>query len=262
MAEASDLVATAIDDGVLTVTINRPEQRNPLNFAVHRALRDVFTKWAENATVRAVILTGAGDKAFASGGDLKEFDALRDDEGARGMSDLGRSAFDAIRNFPVPTIARINGLALGGGAELSMACDMRFAAAHARIGFIQSQLAISTAWGGGVDVMALLGWSRGLRLLARAEVLDAQEAERIGLIDGVAGPDEDFDAAFEAFMEPICKHPPQVARALKSLAHTARMKSNLDRREKDALETQHLVNVWLHDDHWQAADAILNRKKK
>jgi len=178
------------------------------------------------------------------------------------MSDLGRSAFDAIRNFPVPTIARINGLALGGGAELSMACDMRFAAAHARIGFIQSQLAISTAWGGGVDVMALLGWSRGLRLLARAEVLEAREALEIGLIDGLASADEDFDSAFEEFMQPIRKHPPQVARALKSLAHTARMRSDLDRGGKDALETENLVTVWMHDDHWRAADAILSRKSK
>jgi enoyl-CoA hydratase len=249
------VIATKID-GVLTVTVNRAGKRNALSLAVLERLRQEFSAAAADTTLRLAILTGAGDKAFASGGDLTELASHRSAESAQALSVHGGRALDAIRGFPVAVVARLNGVALGGGAELALACDLRFAAAHATLGFIHSRLAIAPSWGGGLDLVRLVGPARALRLLATAEVLDAQAAQAIGLVDGVAAAGVDFDEALARFLDAMRRQPPQVMRALKAQCRFERLR---DRAPAEAEATGHFVSVWTHPDHWAAVDAVTGK---
>lgn len=247
-------------DGALNVQIDRPEKHNALSRAVLTQLRDVFTTHAANHTLRVAILRGAGDKSFAAGGDLRDLSAVRTAAEASQMAADGRAALEAVRNFPVPVIAALNGDAVGGGAELAVACDFRVAANHAKIGFIQGRLNISTGWGGGADLMGLLGPARALRVLCRSEVMNGPEALAAGMIDAVATLDQDLDSAVAQFIAPILKQAPQVVRAFKALAYGVRRK--LPQFELEALETSHFAATWVHDEHWAAAEKILKPRRE
>lgn len=244
-------------DGVLRVLINRPEKRNALSQAVLNELGATFTHHAADQTLVAAVVTGAGERCFAAGGDLREFDALREKAQVAGMARASAVALDAIRDFPVPVVAALNGDALGGGAELAVACDMRIFATHARIAFVQGTLCISPAWGGGADLVRIVGGSRALKLLARGDLLSAAEAQAYGLADGIAAPGETLEACMTAFMGPLVERKPQVMRAFKSLVVATR-KSGDWARIRD-LEQELLVATWLHPDHWAAADRVLAR---
>ena len=251
----SDLVESAVASGILTVTLQRPEKRNALNRALIAALAETFTRWSGNQGLSIAVLTGAGDKAFASGGDLRELNAVKTEDEAFAFADETRRALETIRRFPVPVVAALNGDALGGGAELALACDLRIAASHARIGFLQGTLAIGSAWGGGTDLFRLLGSARALGLLCGAEALPAERALALGLVDAVAS--EPFPAAVEAYVARLAARRPQVARAFKSLAiaHRAGAASGTMME----IETRAFAETWVHDDHWTAVDAVLNR---
>ncbi|MBM3359776.1 MAG: enoyl-CoA hydratase/isomerase family protein, partial [Betaproteobacteria bacterium] len=167
--EAATVVAERAG-GVLNVSINRPDKRNALSRAVLGELKRVFSGHSGAQDLRVAVLRGAGEKSFAAGGDLRDLAQVRTRADTRRMAEQARDALEAIRSFPVPVVAALNGDALGGGAELAVACDFRVAASHARIGFIQGRLNIATAWGGGADLMRLVGPARALRLLAAAEL--------------------------------------------------------------------------------------------
>jgi enoyl-CoA hydratase len=244
------------DGPLLRVTVNRPEKRNPLSRAVLAQLRDAFVQHGENADLCLALVRGAGDKSFAAGGDLKEFMQIRSLAEAEALFDAGFAAFDAIRRFPVPVVAAVNGLALGGGAELAVACDVRFAAPHARIGFVQGTLNISTGWGGGLDLMAHVGVGRAVALLGSARVVDAQEALAIGLVEAVAPEGTPFEAALARFIEPFLRQRPQVMRAFKAQAIAARF--GAARGEADAADRRHFALTWCHDDHWRAVERLLS----
>lgn len=254
----NDLLVS-VQGALLRVTINRPEKRNPLSRAVLAELGEVFRRHAEDDAISAAIVTGAGDRSFAAGGDLRDLEQVRTPEEARGLFDLGNGAFNAIRRFPVPVIAALNGLALGGGAELAVACDVRVAAAHARIGFVQGTLNIPTAWGGGSDLAAILGPARALQLLAEARILDAAEAAQWGLVDCVCPEDEPFDAFVARFVARWLKQRPQVMRAFKWQA--AARKLGLPRAAADEHDREHFARAWCHDEHWAAAKGVLEKER-
>ncbi|MHA1114175.1 MAG: enoyl-CoA hydratase/isomerase family protein [Alphaproteobacteria bacterium] len=256
---ASPVLAEA-RDGILRVTVNRPEKRNALSQAVLAELKTIFDAHAGDDSLKLGILTGAGDKSFAAGGDLRELSALRDLDQSNRMGNDAKAAVNAVRQFPVPVIAALNGDAMGGGAELAVACDFRVAAAHARIGFLQGRLNIATGWGGGIDVMQIVGTHVALGLLCRAEMLNGAEALRIGLIDAVAEDGENLAAALDRFTAPLLERVPQVMRAFKALATGVR--ANLPRVELEAIETEMMSHAWVHDDHWTAAAAVERRLKK
>lgn len=247
--DASSDVRHEVLDGVLTVTIDRAEKRNPLSLGVLDLLRRLFTEMAGDADIRLAVITGAGDKAFASGGDLGELSGYRTREDAEAFSRHGKAALDAIRLFPVPVIARVNGFALGGGCELALACDQRLAATSAKLGMIHGRLAIAPSWGGGNDLVRLVGPARALRLMTAAATLSASEAFSEGLVDAVCPEGESFDAWFAEQLAPWRNHPRQVMRAFKAITIGARASN---RAELDTLETLHFAEVWAHDDHWMA----------
>ncbi|HKY91930.1 MAG TPA: enoyl-CoA hydratase/isomerase family protein, partial [Nevskiaceae bacterium] len=198
------------------------------------------------------VLTGRGDKAFGAGGDLRELQALDTAPAIETHTQLARSALAAIRHFPVPVVAALNGDALGGGLELAMACDVRVAAPHARLAFLQGTLALPSAWGGTEDLVHDVGPARALELLASSRRLSAHEALALGLVQFVAGAEESFDAWTSRWLETWSHQRPQVMRALK--ANVRAMREGVAPQERAARSLHAFVDCWLHPDHLQAAD--------
>ncbi len=249
-------VVAEVRDRVLYVLINRPEKRNALSRAQLARIGDAFRSYADNPDLVAGVITGAGDKCFAAGGDLRELDQLRSEADGRAMALGAREALDGLRAFPVPVVAALNGDALGGGAELAVSCDFRIAAPHARIGFIQGKLSISTAWGGGIDLMRVVGYQKGLRLLSTAQVLSASQALSLGLLDGVSDSLDTLDATVETFLQPMRALVPQSQRAFKAVARAC-----VDRSAAEAVEVANFARCWAHPDHWAAHDTILKKQE-
>lgn len=254
-------------DATLRVTLNRPGKHNALSRSVLESLRGVFTEHAGDESLKAAVLTGAGNQSFAAGGDLKDLSTVRTLAEAREMAERAKAALDAVRAFPLPVVAALNGTAVGGGAELALACDFRVMAAAAKIGFVQGRLNISTAWGGGIDLMRLLGPTRALRLLCSSEMVAPAEALAMGLCDAVAddnaagdgggGESQNLKIALDEFLQPFLRQAPQVLRAFKALAAAGRR--GLAPAELYELETEHFAANWVHADHWTAADRILQK---
>lgn len=255
-----DDLLTEQQDGVLTLKINRPEKRNALRMDLLDALSETLANHAENETLRVAVITATGDRCFAAGGDLQELDAIRSTEQTEAMSKRGRRALDQIRNFPLPVIAALNGLALGGGAELAMACDLRIAAANAEIGFMQGQLAVTTAWGGGIDLIAATGSGRALDLLINARRLTAREAFAAGLFDRVCADDENLDACLATFLRPYLSRSRQVLIGFKALTSGHR---RVIHQHLSSIEQEYFVASWTDADHWAAVEqAESDRRKK
>jgi enoyl-CoA hydratase/carnithine racemase len=244
--------------GVLRVTINRPAKRNALSREALKELRAVFEAHAAQEDLRLAVLAGAGEAAFCAGGDLFELASVREPEEAEAFAAEGAATLDSIRVFPVPTVAALNGSALGGGAELALACDLRIAAPHARIGFTHAALNVSTAWGGGTDLMRAAGPSLALELLATARELHAEEARAAGLVHHVAPRTGAFVEFVDRFAEALAERPPHVLRAFKSLARAAR--SGAGEVSCRAGEREHFVQTWTHAAHWAAAEAWTARR--
>ena len=256
--QSSNDVLHSVKNGVLNVTIDRAEKRNPLSLGVLDRIREIFVEHRADYGLRAAVVTGSGTRAFASGGDLAELANYRSHQEAISFSRHGRAALEAVRTFPVPVIARVNGVALGGGAELALACDMRFAAATARIGFIHGRLHIAPSWGGGSDLARLVGTAQALDLMTRSTIIDAATAVEIGLFSAAAEADEPFEQWFDAQLGTILSNPPQVMRAFKSIIVAARP---ADRFSALELETQNFADVWEHRDHWTAVAKLEGREK-
>ncbi len=158
------------------ITISRIEKHNALGRDTLAALAAAVESANADDGVRYVVLRGAGSRYFAAGGDLVDLAAIRSVDDTAAFAAQSRAALDVVRSSAVPTIAFLNGDAIGGGAELALACDLRVMAATARIGYVQSRLAITSAWGGGPDLCAVVGPSRALRMMARAEMVSAADA--------------------------------------------------------------------------------------
>ena len=176
-------------DGISTITINRPDKLNALNDAVISELGDVAALIAQDDSIRAVILTGAGPKAFVAGADISE---LADCNPARAqvLSEKGSHTFRRLERSEKPIVAAVNGFALGGGCELAMACHFRIASENARFGQPEVKLGILPGYGGSVRLPRLVGRGRALELLMSAAMIDAQEAWRIGLVNRVVPADQ------------------------------------------------------------------------
>ncbi|HKJ91883.1 MAG TPA: enoyl-CoA hydratase-related protein [Longimicrobiales bacterium] len=175
-------------DGVATLVINRPDKRNALNAAVRRELVEALDALRDDDDARVVVITGAGDKAFIAGADVAEF-AERTPLQQRAAME-GRRVFDEVAAFPKPTIAMVNGYALGGGCELAMACDLRIAARSARFGQPEIRLGLVPGGGGTQRLPRLVGPGRAMRMILTGELVDAAEAERMGLVDLLVDDDE------------------------------------------------------------------------
>jgi enoyl-CoA hydratase/carnithine racemase len=237
------------EGAVRTITLNRPDKHNALSRPLLRALRTAFEAIAAVPDVQCVIVRGAGERYFAAGGDLVDLGGVRTEAETTAMVVECRNVLDAVRDCAVPVVAAVNGDAIGGGAELALACDLRVMAEHASIGYVHGRLAITAAWGGASDLIDLLGRARALRMMATGEMVDAFTALEWGLADLVV-PGADLERRTLDFVEPIVQQAPQVLRAVKAQVNAARR--GLSRDERRALEMRHIVQTWTHADHWAA----------
>jgi enoyl-CoA hydratase len=175
------------DGGVAVVTIDRQDALNALNVATLTELRDTLRELADDDSARAVVLTGAGEKAFVAGADIKYMGGLDAGE-AKGWGALGHEAARLLEEMPKPTIAAINGFALGGGCELALGCDLRYASSRARLGQPEIDLGIVPGWGGTQRLARVCGLGVAKELILTGRMVDAEEALRIGLVNALADP--------------------------------------------------------------------------
>ncbi len=180
-------LAVANQDGVLWITVNRPEKLNALNVATVAELDRAFTVAEADPEVHAVVLTGAGDKAFVAGADIAELTTLGP-EAAKEFALRGQAVFTRIERMTKPVVAAVNGYALGGGCELAMACHLRVAAATAVFGQPEVKLGLIPGYAGTQRLPRLVGKGRALELLVTGRNVAAEEAERIGLVNRVVEP--------------------------------------------------------------------------
>jgi enoyl-CoA hydratase len=193
-------------DVVAIVTVNRPDKLNALNDRTMSELDAAFQGLGEDRDVRGVILTGAGEKAFVAGADIGELSAQTPVEG-RQRSLRGQAVLDRIENLGKPVIAAVNGFALGGGCELALACHVRLAAEGARLGTPEVKLGIMCGYAGSQRLPRLIGKGRALELLLTGEMVDAQEALRIGLVNRVV-PKEHLLPEAEAMLRKMLANGP------------------------------------------------------
>ena len=188
-----------VKDSIAYVTVNRPQAMNALNSDVLNELGAVFTDIAKDDEVRAVILTGEG-KAFVAGADIAQMSALNAVE-ARQFAQLGHDVMNLIENTEKPVIAAVNGFALGGGCELSMACDFRIASEKAKFGQPEVGLGLIPGFGGTKRLSALVGKGMAKYLIMTADMINAEEAYRIGLVEKVVNASNDLDPKTSSMME-------------------------------------------------------------
>lgn len=172
-------------EGIGLITVNRPRALNALNRETLLELDSLFELLSKDKTIQAIIITGSGDKAFVAGADITEMQQMSAVEG-REWGKLAQSVFNKIENFPRPVLAAVNGYALGGGCELAMACDIRIASEKARFGQPEVSLGITPGFGGTQRLPRLIGRGRAKELLFTGDMIDAEEAYRIGLVNKIA----------------------------------------------------------------------------
>lgn len=245
-----------VTDRVATVTIDRPHARNAIGLSTIDELRAVLNELVSD-DVNVVVLRGAGERAFVSGGDLKELAAIRDEQGASEMATNMRRLLDLIAEFPLPVVAALNGHALGGGAEVAVAADIRIASADVRIGFTQVALGIMPAWGGAERLVEIVGRSKALLLIGLGKQLSAQEAEQIGLVDLVA-PRAEFEDAVRELARGFAELPPAASSSIKSVVAAARPHVH---RHAEASAVTRFAQLWVSDYHWRAADELAHKRK-
>jgi enoyl-CoA hydratase len=204
------------DRAVATVYVDRPDAMNALDVATLTELRDRLAELRDDGEVRAVVLTGAGDRAFIAGADIKAMSAM-DVDAARAWGELGHNVARRLESMPKPTIAAINGFALGGGCELAAACDIRYASSRAKLGQPEINLGIIPGWGGTQRLARLCGLGFAKELILTGRLVEADEALARGLVDGVHDPV--LDKARETAHLLATKSPVALAAAKRALNH-------------------------------------------
>ncbi len=204
------MIDVSRDGGVAVVTIDRQDALNALNVETLTELRDRLKEVAEDAEIRAVVLTGAGEKAFVAGADIKYMSSLEPGQ-AKEWGALGHAAANLLEQMAKPTIAAINGFALGGGCELALACDLRYASERAKLGQPEINLGIVPGWGGTQRLARVCGVGVAKDLIYTGRTIDAETAYRVGLVNRVVDPV--LDAALETARELASKSPVALALA-------------------------------------------------
>jgi enoyl-CoA hydratase len=246
------LVLAQTRDGITAVTINRPRQRNALSRAAWMALLEEIRSVRSDPAARAVIFTGAGDEAFAAGADVTE---LVDREPLVALEALVAGVLQELEDLPVPTVAALNGHALGGGLELALACDFRIAVDGAVMGFPEVGLGVMPGAGGIRRLLRHVGLGRAKELVMSGKLIGADEAERLGLVNRVVARDGLLDAATE-FLGGILDKGPLAVRLAK-LVLNATASNDADRN----LETLAYTLTFYSDDRAHRMRSFVERKR-
>jgi len=206
---------TSLENGIFTVTINRPDKLNALNKQVFADLNNVLDEIYTNKEIRSVIITGSGPKAFVAGADISEFHGLSLEE-SKIMAKSGQDTFFRIERSPKPIVACVNGFALGGGCELAMSCHFRIASDNAKFGQPEVNLGLLPGYGGTQRLVQLIGKGRAMELLMSAGMIDANTALQFGLVNYVVTQDELLNKAKNILELINTKAPVAVAKCIES----------------------------------------------
>jgi len=205
------------EQSVMTITINRPAQLNALNSATINELNKALALADVNSEVRAIIITGSGEKAFVAGADIKEFAEFSVEQG-RLLSALGHKLlFDFVENMSKPVIAAVNGFALGGGLELAMSCHMRIASDNAKMGLPEVTLGVIPGYGGTQRLAQLVGKGKAMEMITSAAMITADDAKQWGLVNDVV-PQAELLTKVNELAAKICKNSPTaISAAIRSV---------------------------------------------
>jgi enoyl-CoA hydratase len=210
-------IKTELSNKILIATLSRPQALNALNFECLNELSEVVRDVYENVNIQGLIITGEGEKAFVAGADIKELSGL-DDEKAFSLSAKGQALFKALQDCPKPTIAAVNGFALGGGCELAMACHIRLATENAKFGQPEVNLGIIPGYGGTQRLPQLVGRGKALELIMTGDIITAQEALALGLVNHIVSNREALiELAVTLVTKIMRKGPIAIANVIKSV---------------------------------------------
>ncbi|NNF29052.1 MAG: crotonase [Gemmatimonadetes bacterium] len=243
------------DDGIATVTLNRPEKLNALNRTVRQEIMRAVDALAEDDRVRVVILTGAGEKAFVAGADVSEFHARTPEEQREVYKE--RRCYDAIGDFPKPILCAIHGFCLGGGNELALACDLRIADETARFGQFEIRLGLIPGAGGTQRLARLVGPGQALRIGLSGDFVEAEEAYRIGMVEFLTPPGEHVAKARElagrmARWSPV---------ALRLVKQAVRQASETPLSEGLLLEKELFLQAFASEDGQEGVQAFVEKRR-
>lgn len=244
-----------IESGVGILIINRPNARNALNLAAQEQFASAIDAATKDETLRILIITGAGDKAFASGGDIKELMGKDTQKDALRLIQVMSDASKKLTKLPCPVIAAVNGDAIGGGCEILTACDIRLASTRARFRFAQASLGLTTGWGGAERLVRLIGLSQATRLLLTAHSIDAKEAYRIGFIHSLA--ENSVMEKARRLANELKALPQDALRNMKDLLWAV---GRYDSTELSAIESKLFLSLWHSPDHHEAMVAFLEKR--
>jgi enoyl-CoA hydratase len=244
------------DDGIAVITVNRPDKLNALNADIVKRLDGVLREVASDDTIRAVIVTGAGEKAFVAGADIAELARMGPVDGVQ-VSRAGQDTFRFLERMPKPVIAAVNGFALGGGLELALACHIRVASSNAKFGLPEVKLGIIPGYGGTVRLPRLVGRGRALELMLSGDMIDAAEAHRIGLVNRVEEPTALLGSARDLARRITANGPIAIALALEAVDRG--MSTSID--DAQILESNLFGLLASTEDMREGMQAFLEKRK-
>ena len=251
------LVTTSKTDGICTVKINRPDKLNAMNMDVAKELVTLFESLGKDNSVKVIILTGEGDKAFSAGADIEYMSKISADESEE-YAKLGQLVTATVENVNQPTIAAVNGFALGGGCELAMSCDIRIAANTAKMGQPEVTIGIPPGWGGTQRLMRIVGIAKAKEMVYTGKMIKAEEAREIGLVNQVVELSTLMDETMKMAIT-IAGNSSIAVRMSKSAINKGR---NADLDTGLGIELLAWRNCFTHPDREERMTSFVNKSKK
>jgi len=255
MAETTNILSEN-KDGILYLTINRESKLNAINFDTLEELKNIFNEVSDNKSIRAVILTGAGEKAFVAGADISEIAELNE-LNARKFSENGQEAYNLIESCHKPVIAVVNGFALGGGCELAMACHMRIASANAKFGQPEVNLGIIPGYGGTQRLTFLIGRGKANELLMTGDMIGAEEAKDLGLVNHVTSTKQEAIEKAEEILQKIMTKAPLALGMIVDCVNAA----FINDEDGYLIEANSFARCVKSDDYTEGTTAFLEKRK-
>jgi enoyl-CoA hydratase len=240
----------------LLLTINRQDVRNAINYDVMEGIEKLLDL-GKNKAYKAIVITGAGESAFCSGGDLSAFHQLKTEDEAYQMLSKMSSILYRLLIYPKPTFAILNGSAVGGGCELASACDFRIGRKGLKAGFIQGKLAITTGWGGGSIILEKLGTTNALKLLMTADLYESEQLLALGFLDELYEGDQ--HQACQHYIGKMLKLETDVLSAYKKMVVSKWAETNLQKRIQE--EVSNCSKLWQSEAHHLQVASFLKDKK-
>lgn len=247
-------ILTEKKDGVYKIILNRPSKLNSMTLEMLELIEESVDKASNDNSVRAILITGAGDRAFCAGADITKFQEM-DGEGGRNVSKTGHRVFTKLLQTPKPVVAAVNGYALGGGCELACFCDIRLASEKARFSQPEVNVGLLPGWGGTYILPKLVGKTLAYEMITTGKRLNAEQALEAGLVNAVY-PAEEFKEKVEEYMKTLVKGPPKAVASMKKLTH-------LDPSMETALQAEEdeFANLWNYQDLQEGLSAFMEKRK-